>query len=54
MVEQNLRVARRLADHVVVMSEGRVERTAPASILEDEESMRRALGVYSRGGRAHG
>ncbi|GAA1017690.1 ABC transporter ATP-binding protein [Acrocarpospora pleiomorpha] len=46
LVEQNLAVARRLADHVLVLSEGRVVRDGPAEdVLADDSSIRRLLGV---------
>lgn len=46
LVEQNLSVARRLADHVVVLSEGRVVRHGVAAdVLSDDASIRRLLGV---------
>jgi branched-chain amino acid transport system ATP-binding protein len=45
MVEQNLAVARRLADHVVVMSEGRVVAEGDRTMLEDDRRMRRLLGI---------
>lgn len=46
LVEQNLAAVRRLADHVVVMVEGRVAHTGPAAaFLADTELARRLLGV---------
>ncbi|SKB06178.1 ABC transporter ATP-binding protein [Aeromicrobium choanae] len=45
MVEQNIAAARRLADHVVIMAEGRVVAQHPAAVLHDEATIREALGV---------
>jgi branched-chain amino acid transport system ATP-binding protein len=46
LVEQNLAVARRLADHVIVLAEGRVVRDGPAGqVFADDTSIRRLLGV---------
>jgi branched-chain amino acid transport system ATP-binding protein len=45
MVEQNLRAARRLAGHVVVMAEGRVVREGPPELLGDEQGVRDLLGM---------
>lgn len=46
LVEQNLAVARRLADHVIVLSEGQVVRDGPAQdVLADDTSIRALLGV---------
>jgi len=46
LVEQNLAVARRLADHVVVLSDGRVARDGRAEdVLADDASIRRLVGV---------
>ncbi|GAA0993981.1 ABC transporter ATP-binding protein [Acrocarpospora macrocephala] len=46
LVEQNLAVARRLADHVIVLSEGRVVLDGAAEdVLADDSSIRRLLGV---------
>ena len=48
LVEQNLAVARRLATHVVLLTEGRVARSGPADrVFSDETSLRRMLGVDS-------
>jgi len=52
MVEQNLAVARRLADHVVVMSEGRVVIEGERDLLDDDNRMRRLLGLEA-GGKGH-
>jgi branched-chain amino acid transport system ATP-binding protein len=46
LVEQNLGVVRRLAQDVVVLDQGRVVHTGPASdFLDDPERVRRFLGV---------
>jgi branched-chain amino acid transport system ATP-binding protein len=46
MVEQNLAAANRLADHVVVLAEGRVVLQGPAAeLLGDEQRIRELLGV---------
>jgi branched-chain amino acid transport system ATP-binding protein len=48
VVEQNLGVAGRLADRLLVMVSGRIEHdTRAAELLEDEEAQRRYLGVES-------
>ena len=49
MVEQNLAVARRLADHVVVMSEGRVVVEGERDLLDDDHRMRQLLGLEAEG-----
>ncbi|WP_051792154.1 ABC transporter ATP-binding protein [Amycolatopsis jejuensis] len=52
LVEQNLAVTRRLADHVVVLAEGRVARSGPVEqVLADSEELSRLLGVKTTGGR---
>lgn len=50
MVEQNIAAARRLADHVVIMAEGRVVAQWPPDVLDDEAELREVLGVGLRGG----
>lgn len=50
MVEQNIAVARRLADHVVIMAQGRVMAEHEPSVLDDETKVREALGVVRGGG----
>jgi branched-chain amino acid transport system ATP-binding protein len=45
IVEQNVHVVRRLAQHVVVLDRGTVAHTGDASELEDENLVRRLLGV---------
>jgi branched-chain amino acid transport system ATP-binding protein len=45
LVEQNMPAVRRLADHVVVMTEGRIAHRGPASSLDDAALTRRLLGV---------
>ncbi|MGH1565292.1 ABC transporter ATP-binding protein [Mumia sp. DW29H23] len=45
MVEQNIAAARRLADHVVIMAEGRVVAQHAPDVLEDDATVRAALGV---------
>ena len=45
IVEQNVHVVRRLAQHVVVLDHGTVAHTGDASELEDENLVRRLLGV---------
>jgi branched-chain amino acid transport system ATP-binding protein len=48
VVEQNLGVAGRLADRLLVMVSGRIEHdTRAAELLGDEEAQRRYLGVES-------
>ena len=48
LVEQNLAVAHRLSDHVVVLAEGKVAVDGPAGeVLADETAIRRHLGVGS-------
>lgn len=50
LVEQNLVVARRLADRAVVMSDGRVVHTGDAAeLLDDEQRVVSLLGVGSTG-----
>jgi branched-chain amino acid transport system ATP-binding protein len=44
MVEQNLSAARRLAGHVVVISEGRVTYEGSADLLDKDEELRGLLG----------
>jgi branched-chain amino acid transport system ATP-binding protein len=51
MVEQNLAVARRLADRVVVIANGRVALSGPAGeLFADDETLHRYLVVDTRGG----
>jgi branched-chain amino acid transport system ATP-binding protein len=45
MVEQNVHVVRRLAQHVVVLDHGKVTHTGDAAELGDESLVRRLLGV---------
>jgi branched-chain amino acid transport system ATP-binding protein len=45
MVEQNVHVVRRLAEHVVVLDRGAVAHAGPAADLDDENLARRLLGV---------
>jgi branched-chain amino acid transport system ATP-binding protein len=45
MVEQNVHVVRRLAQHVVVLDHGKVTHTGDAAELADESLVRRLLGV---------
>jgi branched-chain amino acid transport system ATP-binding protein len=46
VVEQNLGVAARLADRLLVMVSGRIEHETPAAaLLADEDAQRRYLGV---------
>ena len=46
LVEQNLAVVRRVAEHVVVLDTGRVVHTGPArELLDDEEHVHALLGV---------
>jgi branched-chain amino acid transport system ATP-binding protein len=45
MVEQNVHVVRRLAQHVVVLDHGKVTYTGDAAELGDESLVRRLLGV---------
>jgi branched-chain amino acid transport system ATP-binding protein len=45
IVEQNVHVVRRLARHVVVLDHGTVAHTGDAAELEDENLVRRLLGV---------
>ena len=50
LVEQNLTVVRRLAQHAVVLDQGRVVHTGPAQeLLADPERVRRFLGVSADG-----
>ncbi|WP_370615332.1 ABC transporter ATP-binding protein [Mumia sp. Pv 4-285] len=52
MVEQNIAAARRLADHVVIMAQGRVVAQHSPEVLEDDATIREALGVGgTKGGR---
>lgn len=50
MVEQNIAAARRLADHVVIMAQGRVVAQHSPDVLEDEATLREALAVSGKGG----
>jgi branched-chain amino acid transport system ATP-binding protein len=50
MVEQNIAAARRLADHVVIMAQGRVVSQHSRDVLEDEATVRDALGVSAGSG----
>jgi branched-chain amino acid transport system ATP-binding protein len=46
LVEQNLGVVRKVAEHVVVLDQGRVAHAGPArAFLDDHESVHRLLGV---------
>lgn len=45
MVEQNLAVARKLADRIVIMTEGRVAAAGSRDLLDDDAQMREALGL---------
>jgi branched-chain amino acid transport system ATP-binding protein len=45
MVEQNVHVVRRLAEHVIVLDRGRVVHTGPVGELDSEPLVRRLLGV---------
>jgi branched-chain amino acid transport system ATP-binding protein len=46
LVEQNLAVVRRVADHVVVLDSGRVVHSGPArGLLDDRERVHALLGV---------
>jgi branched-chain amino acid transport system ATP-binding protein len=48
LVEQNLRVVRRLATDVIVLAGGRVVHTGKAAdLLDDDALIRRFLGVHS-------
>lgn len=54
LVEQNLAAVARLAEHAVVMVDGRVAHTGPAAeLLADTALTRRLLGVSSATGGAH-
>ncbi|MEU3463490.1 ABC transporter ATP-binding protein [Streptomyces sp. NPDC006733] len=51
LVEQNLAMVRRLAEHCVVLADGRTSHRGPAAeLLADPEAMRRLLGVGRTGG----
>jgi branched-chain amino acid transport system ATP-binding protein len=51
VVEQNLGVAARLADRLLVMVSGRIEDEMKATaLLEDEDAQRRYLGVEALAG----
>ena len=48
LVEQNLKVIKRLADRVVVIDAGRVVHTGPAAeLLDDPDRIQRMLGVHA-------
>jgi branched-chain amino acid transport system ATP-binding protein len=50
LVEQNLAMVRRLAEHCVVLADGRTAHRGPAAgLLADPEATRRLLGVGRRG-----
>ena len=52
LVEQNLAVVRRVAEHVVVLDTGRVVHTGPAhELLADRERVHSLLGVAHEHGR---
>lgn len=54
LVEQNLKVIKRLADRVVVIDAGRVVHTGPAGeLLDDPDRIQRMLGVSSEAHQAH-
>ena len=51
LVEQNLQVAKRLAQHVVVIEGGRTAHAGPAGeFFDDEARVERLLGVHAGGG----
>ncbi|MCZ4123628.1 ABC transporter ATP-binding protein [Streptomyces sp. H39-S7] len=51
LVEQNLSMVRRLAEHCVVLADGRTSHRGPAAdLLADPDAMRRLLGVGRGGG----
>ena len=52
MVEQNVHVVRRLADRMAVLDHGRVVHAGEAAELDDEDLVRRLLGVAGAGGPA--
>ena len=54
LVEQNLKVIKRLADRVFVIDAGRVVHTGPAGeLLDDPDRIQRMLGVSSEAHQAH-